>query len=229
MERKAFTLIELLVTIAIIAILASLLLPSLVTAKERGRRAVCKNNLRQFGLVSTMYAGDNNDVLASAIRDNRDEHAQWISSITWTNFKTYGKGGERFMDCPNLPPPWNVPGGLHNPGYGYVIGYHYLGGFNNWADWKSPKSLTDDPMLILLTDVNQWAPAFRFARYSHCNTGAKIFGSPNPGPPISKTPQEAGCAGAHRAYLNGAIEWRNRAQMMNHVASFWGTSYMAAW
>jgi prepilin-type N-terminal cleavage/methylation domain-containing protein len=60
---RAFTLIELLVVIAIIAILAALLLPALVMAKERGRRAVCKSNLKQLGIVMQMYTLDNRDRL----------------------------------------------------------------------------------------------------------------------------------------------------------------------
>src|SRR5579863_2195447 len=60
-KYRAFTLIELLVVIAIIAILAAILLPVLAKAKEKGKRAQCINNLRQVGMVSLMYAADNND------------------------------------------------------------------------------------------------------------------------------------------------------------------------
>lgn len=56
---KGFTLIELLVVIAIIALLVSILLPSLKKAKELALAAVCSSNLKGAMLATFMYANEN--------------------------------------------------------------------------------------------------------------------------------------------------------------------------
>lgn len=60
MKRPAaFTLIELLIVVSIIALLISILLPSLSSARKKGEATVCASNLRQIGLANGYYAHDN--------------------------------------------------------------------------------------------------------------------------------------------------------------------------
>ncbi len=65
MRRRGFTLIELLVVIAIIALLVSILLPSLAQAKEHAKAVLCQTNLKNLGAAHQTYGTDNNDVMIS--------------------------------------------------------------------------------------------------------------------------------------------------------------------
>ena len=60
-QAKGFTLIELLVVVAIIAILANLLLPTLGRAKRQSHLAGCSSNLKQMGVSMQVYTVDYDD------------------------------------------------------------------------------------------------------------------------------------------------------------------------
>jgi prepilin-type N-terminal cleavage/methylation domain-containing protein len=61
--KQAFTLVELLVVIGIIALLISILLPSLSRARQQANLVSCLSNLRQIGQTLQLYTNDNKGFL----------------------------------------------------------------------------------------------------------------------------------------------------------------------
>jgi len=62
-DIRFFTIIELVLVIAIIAMLASMLLPALGKARDAARTSACVANMKQFSLVYLFYSNDNDDYL----------------------------------------------------------------------------------------------------------------------------------------------------------------------
>ena len=96
-QNKGFTLIELLVVIAIIALLLSILIPTLNLAKEKTKNVLCQNNLRQYGLAGEMYLNENDDTYPGA----------WNSLfLNWPSGSCQWHDEENFLDNrPDLAGP----------------------------------------------------------------------------------------------------------------------------
>jgi prepilin-type N-terminal cleavage/methylation domain-containing protein/prepilin-type processing-associated H-X9-DG protein len=133
-HEHAFTLIELLVVVAIIAILASMLLPALARAKEKAKAIKCLSNEKQIGLGYILYANDHSDYLPLAADPSAASPCQWFWEISryiaretpsYSNLVAQGN----VVACPSAKlknaVPTNIPANAAYGGYGQ--NYYYLG------------------------------------------------------------------------------------------------------
>ncbi len=228
-SKRAFTLIELLVVIAIIAILAALLLPVLSSAKEKGKRAACRSNLRQCLLTIHMYGHDFQDKVPTARENANQWHAVRVSNATWTNLVQYS-GNQRILDCPNFLFNSNYLS-RYSSQWGFLIGYQYLGDATippNYSQyrWFSPSRLTQSATNALLADANHWgSDGFKAAPHTRSGTiqqNGSSFTRTLPG----TTPAQLGAEGGNVAMLDGSVVWKSIRHMRTNQASsyvfYWG-------
>jgi prepilin-type processing-associated H-X9-DG protein/prepilin-type N-terminal cleavage/methylation domain-containing protein len=114
---SAFTLIELLVVVAIIAVLISILVPSLQSATDQARQVMCQSNVKQILTASHMYLNDYDGNWLPAFYLN----ASGVTTANWYDLPilgTYLDGAIRRLQCPSRP-SWQTMGTI---GYSWPLG-----------------------------------------------------------------------------------------------------------
>src|ERR1700733_3765391 len=79
--KRGFTMVEMLVVIAVVAILAALLFPTIGAARAKARQTACVNNLRQVNLGLRMYSDD------SADKAPRTPGTGQYPGLNWSGYK----------------------------------------------------------------------------------------------------------------------------------------------
>jgi len=136
-DKRAFTLIELLVVIAIIALLVSILLPSLKKAKELAKAVVCMSTLRQIGNAMATYQSDWDGLFPSGEEDDPDG-----DSFGWSKYPSSASNwykllpefgdvsGTQALYCPVDPrnSAHTADEQYHHGWVSYGINFYYLNG-----------------------------------------------------------------------------------------------------
>ena len=145
-QNKAFTLIELLVVISIIALLLSVLVPSLGKAKEAAKSVICKTNIKQWGICFSLYTNEHDDKFTVGFKDPPG----WISYFDWIGkMKPYFEAEDLFL-CPSAK--------KHDMADGAAMsGVECKTGKTREAWWyRSTSSTSNEPDCVGSYGMNSW-------------------------------------------------------------------------
>lgn len=102
--RRGFSLTEILIVVAIVAVLAALLLPTLSQMPQRARVAQSLSNLRQIGAAFQMYSGDNDGFIPAVSSGQNKTSDDWIDNDPW-----WSQCLTRYVGGKDFPRRWEIP------------------------------------------------------------------------------------------------------------------------
>ncbi|MCM8536438.1 MAG: type II secretion system GspH family protein [Lentisphaeraceae bacterium] len=218
---KKFTLIELLIVVAIIALLVSLLLPSLHKSRELAIRAVCLSNISQLQKASSLYAIGNNRQLPRGHKFRNQDDPEVLRGVnpdTYDLLKDQYLGGEdSAFSCPNLP---EYPNYFEQGGGWVRLGYIYTGNKNelnsrlSQQNYAYPDRIDEQPDVPLWADSLVWTPntSWKFSVAPHTESGGLV------GKEADTHPSLYGNEGGNFVYPDGAGRWYNNSKLRRFEA-----------
>jgi prepilin-type N-terminal cleavage/methylation domain-containing protein len=244
---KGFTLVELLVVVSIIALLISILLPSLGAARETTRRAVCASNLHQINAAALAYKVSNRTLpynyhtIGGGVGNVRVFYPPIFRYTIWMPYV-----GNR-MEIFGCPSGWRASHSLDNSD-------------GNWPDDKISGgyfNMGDLPVDAGNGGFNQWGPlndlkfSDEIARGSQLDSnrvlvteGVQGYNNPNDSqadglyfahckPTLSSGPFDGwrnpadlpACNGWSRGYGDLHVEWRSTNNDLADPDKFWNETW----
>ena len=144
-RRGGFTLIELLVVIAIIALLLSVLMPSLRRARAIAKRLVCAHNLKQVSLAVDLYLYSNDNTYPCAQDPLPAGYWLWMGR-GWRSFVSPHLGGNIDPDNPSVlfcPEDRVAKEKYESTSYSYSLAFYHSP--EQIADMNSPADTYTNP------------------------------------------------------------------------------------